>query len=159
MKIRKTGFESGGKTMSAVVTWKGEGLAFEGTADTGLSVDLSSSLDTEPRLAGFRPMEMMAVGLAGCTAMDVLSILRKKRQDVRDFQVRVDTQSANEHPHVWTSVRIEYVVSGVDVDPQAVERAIELSRDKYCPAQAMIRKATAIELTYRIVEHEDVGTP
>ncbi|MBI3160037.1 MAG: OsmC family protein [Chloroflexi bacterium] len=138
--------------MGATVTWKREGLAFAGTADTGLTVDLASALDIEPSLAGFRPMEMMAVGLAGCTAMDVISILTKKRQDIRDFQVNIITRSAEEHPHVWTAVKLEYVVAGHQIDPAAVERAIELSREKYCPAQAMIRQAVNIEHSYRIVE-------
>lgn len=136
--------------MEAKVSWANRGLMFEGTADTGGRVKLASSLDEgEP---GFRPMEFMGLSLAGCTAMDVLSILKKKRQDVTDFEVRVHSKAADEHPHVWTWVQVEYIVTGHDIDPKAVERAMELSANKYCPAQNMLKHAVNIELTYKIVE-------
>ncbi len=140
--------------MAASVIWKGTGLAMEATADTGFKVGLSSALDVGGGHEGFRPMEMLAMGLAGCTGMDVLSILQKKRQDVRAFEVKVETKSAEQHPHVWTWVEIEYIVTGVGIDPAAVERAMDLSRDKYCPAQAMIRQAVDIQLKYTLIEPE-----
>ena len=136
--------------MTAKVKWEGRGLEFDGTANGDMHVKLASGLDEG--VSGFRPMEMMSVGLAGCTAMDVLSILKKKRQDVVDFEVLVHTRSAPAHPHVWEWVQIEYVVSGRGIDPKAIERAMQLSSEKYCPAQNMINKAVDIELIYRIVE-------
>ncbi len=140
--------------MAARVTWKGSGLALAATADSGFKVDLSSALDEGGDHAGFRPMEMLAIGLAGCTAMDVLSILQKKRQDVQAFEVQVQTKSSENHPHVWTWAEIEYIVTGRGIDPAAVERAMELSRDKYCPAQAMIRQAVEIQMKYTLIEPE-----
>ncbi|MDH5507952.1 MAG: OsmC family protein [Anaerolineae bacterium] len=137
--------------MGARVTWK-DGLSFSGTADSGFNVDLSAGAGVGGAEDGFRPMELLATGLAGCTAMDVISILQKKRQDVTAFEVRVHTKSADEHPHVWTWVQIEYLVTGNDIDPAAVERAMQLSADKYCPAQNMINKAVDIDLTYTIIE-------
>jgi putative redox protein len=135
--------------MDATLTWKGDGLLLEGTADdTHSMVQLASALDEGQ--AGFRPMELMAIGLGGCTAMDVLSILKKKRQDVIDFKVIVRTQSREEHPHVWAQVHIEYIVTGKDIDPAAVERAMQLSSERYCPAQNMINKAVDINLSYTI---------
>lgn len=137
--------------MQASVTWKNDGFKFIGTADSGSSVDLASAIDAKVGGEGFRPMELMAVGLAGCTGMDVISILQKKRQIVESFEVSVETKNAEDHPHVWTQVEIKYLIRGENIDKVAVERAIALSRDKYCPAQAMLCKAVGIKLSYEIL--------
>jgi len=136
--------------MDAKVTWKHDGMMFKATADTGGTIDLVSRLDSGS--AGFRPMELLAMGLAGCTGMDVISILKKKRMDVVDFEVKVHTEKAEKYPQIWTKAQIEYIVTGHDIDPKAVERAMELSRDTYCPAQNMLGKAIDIELKYKIIE-------
>ena len=136
--------------MEARVIWDHKGMQFDGCADSGSRVHLASALDEGQ--AGFRPMELLGIGLAGCTAMDVISILMKKQQNVLDFEVIVHTTNAEEHPKVWNWVQIEYIVTGRNIDPHAVERAMELSSQKYCPAQNMISKAVNIELVYRIVE-------
>jgi len=138
--------------MEAIVKWSHRGLEFDGKAGGDVQVHLASGLDDGQ--AGFKPMELLGVGLAGCTAMDVISILMKKKQDVVDFEVFVHTRSAESHPHVWEWVQIEYVVTGRNLDPLALERAMDLSSQKYCPAQNMINKAVNIELVYRIVEVE-----
>ena len=130
--------------MDAKVVWNGK-LNFVGSADgSGWSVPVQSS-EPEGDGQGFRPMELLAVGLAGCTAMDVISILEKKRQQVTAFEVRVHADRADEHPKVFTHMVVEYVVTGKDIDPAAVARAVELSETKYCSAQAMLRKAAPIE--------------
>ena len=139
--------------MDAKVTWS-DRLTFEGTADSGYSIPLGASPDVGGDDDGIRPMELLALGLAGCTGMDVISILLKKRQDVTAFEVRVHAERAEEHPKIFTSVNIEYLVTGRDVDPAAVERAIELSETKYCPAQAMFGKLMPITLSYQIQETE-----
>jgi len=136
--------------LEAKVIWNRKGLQFDGSADSGSMAHLASSLDSGQ--SGFQPMELLGIGLAGCTAMDVISILKKKNQDVVDFEVIVHTRNAEDHPKVWNWVQIEYVVSGRNIDPRAVERAMELSSQKYCPAQNMINKAVDIELVYRIIE-------
>lgn len=138
--------------MEAKVKWTQKGLEFDGNARDGVQVHLASGLVDGQ--AGYRPMELLGVGLAGCTAMDVISILMKKKQDVVDFEVFVHARNAETHPQVWEWVQIEYVVTGRNIDPQAVERAMELSSQKYCPAQNMINKAVDIELIYRIVDVE-----
>jgi putative redox protein len=130
--------------MNAKVTWK-RGLSFEGTADSGFTIPLGTSSDLGGDDDGFRPLELMAISLAGCTAMDVISILAKKRQDVTGFEVKVHADRAAEHPKVFTKVLIEYVVSGKNIDQAAVERAVELSETKYCSALAMLKKAVPIE--------------
>lgn len=136
--------------MDAKVTWKNKGLLMSGTADTGSVLDLASAMDEGE--AGFRPMELLALGLAGCTGMDVLSILKKKRQDVVDFEVRVHTETADEYPKVWVVAKLEYVITGRNIDPRAIERAMDLSKTTYCPAQNMLNKAVDIELSYTIIE-------
>ncbi|MBN2044225.1 MAG: OsmC family protein [Anaerolineales bacterium] len=138
--------------MDAKVTWKKEGLLFDATADTGGTVRLASSLDGDAE--GFRPMELMAMSLVGCTSMDVMSILQKMRQDVSAFETRVHTEKVDEHPKVWNTAVVEYIVTGRNIDPKAVERAIQLSKERYCPAQAMLGKAVEIELKYTIIEAE-----
>jgi putative redox protein len=139
--------------MDAKVTWS-DRLTFEGTADSGYSILLGASPAVGGDDDGIRPMELIALGLAGCTGMDVISILLKKRQDVTAFEVRVHAERAEEHPKVFTSVNIEYLITGRDIDPAAVERAIELSETKYCPAQAMFGKLMPIKLSYQIQETE-----
>jgi putative redox protein len=127
-------------------------MSFTALADSGFPV----SLDAEEAVGGAnsaaRPMELIAMGLAGCTAMDVISILQKKRQAVTAFEVRVEAQRAQEHPKVFTEAVIRYIVTGKDIDEAAVTRAIELSATKYCPAQAMLEKVFPIELRYEIYE-------
>ena len=137
--------------METKVTWKSR-LSFDGISASGFTVPLG----TEPAIGGdndgFRPMELIAIGLAGCTAMDTISILQKKRQDVTAFEVIVHAERAEEHPKVFTNITLEYLIEGHQVDPAAVERAIELSATKYCPAQAMLDKAAKIEHKYSIKE-------
>ena len=136
--------------MDAKVTWKNEGLLLSATADSGGQIDLASKLDGAGN--GFRPMELLAMGLAGCTAMDVISILKKKRMDVVDFEVKVHTEKAQDYPQIWTVAELEYIVTGRNIDPKAVERAMELSKQTYCPAQNMLGKAVDIKTKYTIVE-------
>jgi putative redox protein len=137
--------------MEAKVTWS-QGLTFEGQADTGFKVPLGASPTVGGDNDGFRPMELIAIGVIGCTAMDVISILQKKRQDITSFQVDLEASRAEEHPKVFTDMKITYHIKGRDVDPAAVERAIELSEIKYCPAQAMFNEILPIDLQYEIEE-------
>jgi putative redox protein len=139
--------------MDAKVTWQGK-MTFTGTSDTGFTVPLG----TEPALGGdndgFRPLELFAVGLAGCTGMDVISILHKKRLNITNFEVRVHAERAETHPKVFTKMHVEYVFTGRNLSPKAIERAIELSEQIYCPAQGMLKHAVDIQSTYTIHEAE-----
>ena len=137
--------------MDAKVTWQGR-MTFTGTANTGFSVPLGSDPSVGGDNDGFRPLELLAVSLAGCTAMDVISILRKKQQDITAFEVRTHADQAREHPHVFTHVMVEYILTGHGISPAAVERAIELSVTKYCPVQAMLAMAVQLEHKYQIIE-------
>jgi putative redox protein len=141
--------------MDAKVIWQQE-LSFTGTSDSGFEVPLGSDLETGGVEDGFRPLELMAVSLAGCTAMDVVSILKKKRQDMTAFEVKVHADRAEEHPKVFVHAIITYRVTGHRLDELAVRRAIELSTTKYCPAQAMLAKVLPMELVYEIFEGDNV---
>ncbi len=133
----------------ASVTLK-DGLSFSGTATSGYELNLGASPSVGGADDGFRPLELMLISLVGCTAMDVISILRKKRQEVTDFVVRAEADQAESHPHVFTAIRVEYEITGHHVEEAAVERAIELSITRYCPAQAMLGQVVPIDHTYTI---------
>ncbi len=137
--------------MDASVILK-ERMIFTATADSGHEMILDSDRDFGGDESSFKPIELLAMGLAGCTAMDVISILRKKQQAVSDFEVKVHVDRAENHPRVFTHARITYVLKGRNVQEEAVRRAIELSATKYCPAQAMFGKLFPIELQYQIYE-------
>ncbi len=112
-------------------------------------------LDDAAGGTGPKPIELIAIGLAGCTAFDVITILRQKhRQKVTAYEVRVEADQADRPPQVFTDVRIHHVVTGYEVDPAAVEQAIHLSEDKYCSVGAMVQKTASFQTTYEIVEEE-----
>ncbi|MCD6356765.1 MAG: OsmC family protein [Anaerolineaceae bacterium] len=136
--------------MDAKVVWKGR-MSFDGTSDSGFSVPLGTSPAVGGDDDGFRPLELLAIGLAGCTAMDVISILKKKKQSVSTFEVKVHAEQSNVHPKIFTHLVIEYVISGKDLSREAIERAVKLSSDKYCPAQAMFKKTSSMELKITIL--------
>ena len=141
--------------MNAKVVWS-EGLSFTGSADTGFEVPLGASPAVGGNEDGFRPLELIATGLAGCTAMDVVSIMTKKRQQLTDFRVSVAAERAKEHPRVFTAAVIEYEFTGHGIKEAAVRRSLELSATTYCPAQAMLGRIMPIELRYSIFEGDSV---
>jgi putative redox protein len=119
-----------------------DGMHLEGTASSGHKVFLDSSEAAGGKNEGFRPTELLAVGTAGCTAMDVASIMRKKKVDFTSFEVRIHVESETaSHPHVFKTMRFEYIVTGRNIVRKDVERAVQLSEEKYCPAIAMMRKS------------------
>ena len=142
--------------MKATVQWK-ENLTFLGTPDSGFPVQMDADDSLGGTGSGVRPMEMVALALAGCTGMDVLSILRKKRQQITQFEVRVNAPRSPEYPKVFRSAQLTYVVIGKKVDEAAVLRSIELSVTKYCPVHFMLGQAFPIESRYEIYEEEGEG--
>lgn len=118
--------------------------------------DAPIPLDADPEVGGqgkgHRPLEMLLVGLAGCMTMDAVSILKKKRQIFDHFEVRfVEIEQANEHPKSYQRVRMHFTASGVNISEEALGRAIQLSYEKYCPANAMLGQAMQIDYTYEII--------
>jgi putative redox protein len=112
-------------------------------------------LDDAAGATGPKPIELIAVGLAGCTAFDVITVLRQKYlQMVTGYEVRVEADQADRPPQVFTQVRIHHVITGYDIDPAAIEAAIRLSEDKYCSVGAMVKQTATLHTTYEIVEEK-----
>src|SRR6266567_3976926 len=110
-------------------------------------------LDDSAGGTGPKPIELIAIGLAGCTAFDVVTILRQKyHQKVTGYEVRVEADQAERPPQVFTNVRIHHVVTGFEMDPAALDQAIRLSEEKYCSVGAMVQKTASFHTTYEIVE-------
>ena len=131
-----------------------DGMHFAGYGFPGgdeASVHLDAAEDFGGRGLGDRPQSLLLVSLCGCTAMDVLSILRKKREAVSGLEVRARASRADDHPRVYTSIHLTYVVSGQDIAPASIERAIELSLDRYCPVAALLKQVVPIDTSYEIV--------
>ena len=129
-----------------------KGMMFRGESGSGHTVIIDSAREFGGTNAGIRPMEMLLLALGGCTAMDVITILRKKRQEVTAYEVRVSGERAAEHPRVFTEIRVEHIVSGRGVSPDAVERAVELSTTKYCSVIGMLGKVADIRTAFRVIE-------
>ncbi len=141
--------------MDAKVSWQ-QDLHFIGVAESGFPVQMDSHAGPA---TGASPMEMVAMALAGCTAMDVISILAKQRQDVTAFDVRVHAERTTDYPRVITSAVLEYVVVGHSIQEAGLVTAIDRSLQKYCPVHAMLKKAFPIETRYSIFEDAgDAGT-
>ncbi len=143
--------------MKATVNWQ-QNMTFIGAADSGFPIKMDSDGSVGGNNEGARPMELLALGLAGCTAMDVISILRKKRQQVTQFEVRVDAPRSKEYPKVFMRALITYIVTGTRVSEEAVLRSIELAATKYCPAQFMFAQVFPIAVQYEIYEDAGSGT-
>jgi putative redox protein len=135
-------------TYKATVRYAGDEF-FIGTPPSGHAQLMDSKGD---RHAAPTPMEMLLVSVAGCTAVDVISILQKKRQDVTDYNVEITGTRADEHPRKYTAFHVHHIVHGRSVSADAVERAIELSDTKYCSVAATVRPTAEITTTYEIIE-------
>lgn len=125
---------------------------FIGTSPSGHAQAIDTKGD---RHAAPTPMEMLLVSVAACTAVDVISILQKKRQDVTDYNVEITGTRAEEHPRKFTAFHVHHIVHGRGVSPQAVERAIELSDTKYCSVAATVRPTATITTSYEIIETDE----
>jgi putative redox protein len=137
-------------------------MRFVAESGSGHHVTLDADEHGGGQNAGFRPMELLLAGLAGCTGMDVISILRKKRQLVTAYEVHVTGRRAEDYPMVFVEISVEHVVTGHHLQVEAVARAIQLSEERYCGAGAMLGKVAHLTHTYRIVEAADtsaVATP
>jgi putative redox protein len=129
-----------------------DGMQFVGTANSGHEVIMDAAPEVGGQNKGSRPMELVAIALGGCTGMDVISILRKKKQDVKGFEINVTGQKAEEYPKRYTNMHIEFVIKGTNISEDAVQRAIELSYDKYCAVGGTIKPGAQVTHSYRIEE-------
>lgn len=141
----------------ARVRWNGK-RQFVGVDEAGHAVVMDAKAEYKGEGSGIRPVELVLQGLAGCTGMDVISILEKKRQDVRGLEINVTgTPRVDEYPKIYTDIEVEYVVYGYGVKPEAVARAIELSEEKYCSVKGMLSEEIRVTTTFRVVEERAAG--
>jgi putative redox protein len=129
-----------------------EGMTFVAESGSGHAMVVDASPDVGGRDLGARPMELVLMGLGTCSAIDVVHILRKARQDVRGCIVELDSDRAAEAPKVFTRIHLHYVVTGKELAPAQVERAIRLSKEKYCSATAMLAKTAVISVDFELRE-------
>ena len=137
--------------MKATITLQ-EGSTFEGVAGSGHRVTMDVAPEVGGRNLGLRPMEMVLLGLGGCTAIDVLHMLRKGRQPITDMRVELDAERADDAPKVFTRIHVHFVLTGGGLDPHKIERAIKLSATKYCSASMMLNKTAEMTHDFEIVE-------
>jgi putative redox protein len=135
--------------MKAKITWI-DGRAFLGESGSGHGIVMDGAPEAGGRNIGVRPMEMLLLGLGGCSAFDVVMILEKARERVTGCVVDLDSERTPEDPKVFTRVKLTFVVRGHDLKPAAVERAVKLSAEKYCSASKMFEKTAVLEHAWRI---------
>ncbi len=127
-----------------------QGVTYVAKAGSNHWVVMDGSPDFGGSMAGSTPKELVLMGLAGCTASDVVSILKKKRVPLADFSINVHAEEREEHPRIFTTVNVEYVFYGDDIRKEDVERAIELSTTKYCSVSAILKASATLTHSYRI---------
>ena len=137
--------------MKGTVTLQ-EGSTFDGVAGSGHRVTMDVAPEVGGRNLGLRPMEMVLLGLGGCTAIDVLHMLRKGRQPITDMRVELDAERADDAPKVFTRIHLHFVLTGAGLDPHKIERAINLSASKYCSASMMLNKTAEMTHDFEIVK-------
>ena len=129
-----------------------KGLTFVAKGESNHWINIDAPEHVGGSNAGARPKELVLLALAGCTSSDVVSILKKKRVNLIDFEINITAQQTEEHPKVFAEIHLEYVFYGKDIKEKDVERAIELSTENYCGVSAMLKKAVKINHSYKIVE-------
>lgn len=122
---------------------------FQGKNAQGKTVTMDGPKSIGGGEDGFRPMEMLLAGMAGCSAMDIVSILEKQRQDLKGLRIELEGERATEHPKVYTAIRVHFILEG-PMDEKKVERAVELSMDKYCSAAAMMKAMAEIKYSFEL---------
>ena len=131
------------------------GLQLVGQSGSGHAIVMDGSKKFGGTETGVSPMEMLLLGLGGCTGMDVASVLKKKKQDMTGLEIDVRGEKADKHPMHYTKIQMEFTVTGRDLDPQAVDKAINLSMDKYCSVKATLEGVAEISWTRKIVQEQD----
>lgn len=137
--------------MKARIKWV-ENVCFLGESETGHAVVLDGAPEAGGRNLGMRPMEMLLIGMGACTSFDVVTILKKSRQDISDCVAEISADRADEIPKVFTKIHVHFVVTGNGLNVGQVERAVKLSAEKYCSASIMLSKSVEITHDFKIVE-------
>lgn len=130
------------------------GMRFAVETGSGYTIHLDMAAGEGGEGSGPQPMEMLLVGLAGCAGMSNLLILRKSKQDIRNYEIRIQGTRAGSHPQVFTEITVEHVITGRGINPRIVERAMLMTEQKYCGASVMLEKTAHITHTYRLIPVE-----
>ena len=137
----------------ATVRWAGK-MTFVGKAGSNHLVPMDSGPEFGGESSATKPMELLLIGLGGCTGMDIVSLLKKMRQDFSGIEMNLTAERSEEHPNVYTRIDLEYVIYGRGIDEEKVKRVVELSQEKYCSVSAMLRKSCPVNYTWRIAAPE-----
>ena len=137
--------------MNISVNWV-DGMLMVGKSHSGHSITMDGPPEIGGDNLGVRPMEMLLLGVAGCTMIDVVTTLKKMRQDLSHCETHLSAERADGHPKVFTDIHIQFIVKGQDLDPKKVEKAIILSAEKYCSASIMLGKTASITHDFEIVK-------
>ena len=137
--------------MKTKIKWM-QDVSFKGSSESGHEVVLDGPKELGGKCLGMRPMEMMLIGMGGCTSFDVVTILKRSRQQITGCIAEIEATRADEIPKVFTSIHIHFLIKGIDLQEKAVERAIELSANKYCSASIMLGKSVKITHDFVISE-------
>lgn len=143
--------------MKVRIKWV-EGVCFVGESETGHAVVLDGAPENGGRNIGMRPMEMLLIGMGGCTSFDVVTILKKARQPIVDCVAEIQAERANEVPKVFTKIHVHFVVTGDGLSQTQVERAVKLSAEKYCSASIMLSRSVEITHDFEIKTSEQAAS-
>jgi putative redox protein len=138
--------------MECRIAWAGDGVSFLAETGSGHRIVMDGAPSAGGQNLGARPMELLLAGTGGCTAFDVVSILRKGRHDIRDCEVTLTAERAEADPKVFTRIHFNFRITGKNLRPEVVSRAIELSKEKYCSASIMMGKTAQITHQFEIIE-------
>ena len=137
--------------MNLSVNWV-DGMLMVGKSNSGHSITMDGPTDIGGENLGVRPMEMLLLGVAGCTMIDVVTTLKKMRQNLIHCETKISAERADEHPKVFTDIHIHFIVQGKDLDSKKVDKAIILSAEKYCSASIMLGKTANITHDFKVIE-------
>jgi len=137
--------------MNISVNWV-DGLLMVGKSDSGHTITMDGPPESGGENLGVRPMEMLLLGVAGCTMIDVVTTLKKMRQDLSHLETKINAERATDHPKVFTDIHIQFILKGQDLDEKKVDKAITLSAEKYCSASIMLGETATITHDFEVVE-------
>jgi putative redox protein len=128
------------------------GMQFVGEADSGHAIVMDGPPEVGGKNTGLRPMELLLIGLGGCSGMDIVSILKKKKQNISGLEITVNGNKAESYPQKFDGINIEFVIKGKNISEEAVKRAVQLSMDKYCSVKATLEGSAKISYLYKLIE-------
>ena len=137
--------------MNISVNWV-DGLLMVGKSDSGHTITMDGPPVSGGENLGVRPMEMLLLGVAGCTMIDVVTTLKKMRQDLSHLETKINAERATDHPKVFTDIHIQFILKGQNLDEKKVDKAITLSAEKYCSASIMLGETATITHDFEVVE-------